>query len=817
MVLGGEVKGQASTVYATYTGPPPANTGGNSGLGGAGGLGGTTGADGSFSITGQSNINDSDLNNFATLAPISGQGGGLLGAPGGTSSAYINLNFSGAIAPKTGTSIIIKLTAGTLSGVQVQAYNGVTALGSPQAFSSLPIKGTSEYVFITPADCNTIRITSTTSPGAILGGISTNSTNIYYAYILDPNCNPPVYTATRKTTILDLGSAISNEANAIDGNLNTFSLFSNGLGVGTTLYQTVYFSQPVPTSNVVTLTFSIPPAAISAGVLGYININTYNGATLVSNTSISGLLLGTDLLTLLNAGGKTTISIAPPSAFDRVELSASSLLSLATSINLYEIQITPPKPTFPIPTIPPAVQTITICSGTKATITAVNPGSGNELRWYDAPVAGTLQFTGNPFITAQLTSNTTYYVASAKTGCAAESERIPVNVIINNITPGSININQSAICSGTAPPTFTSVAGTGTAITYQWQRSSGNNTSYNDISNATSDIYTETLNLTQTTYYRRIAKSVLNGITCTSNSNEITVTIKPIASLTSNLTATICNNGLFNYIATTNIATTSISWLRDFVPGINKIAGSGTSNIINETLSNTTSAPIDVPYIFTIVSDGCTSKQTVILKVYPSLTLSSTVAPPAICSNTSFSYTPTSAVVGAILKWTRPANPNISNPAITTAVEGNIYENLINTSSSPVVVTYNYTISINGCSTTQGVVVTVNPSPSISINPLNICEKTSSISLPYSNPSDGLISYSITWNSAANGFGFINKTDEILSPNSINIDIPNNAPTGVYKADITVKSDSDCISDNIKFTLNIVAKPGSPHLTLTIN
>lgn len=527
MVAGmGEVRGQTSNIYATYVGTPPANSGGTSGAGGTAGLG-SAGAPGSYSVTNEINLNDFVYTNFATLAPISGQGGGLFGGTGGISTAFINLNFTGAITPKAGTSVVIKLTAATLSGVQVQAYNSGSPLGTAQAFSTLGIRATDEYVFIVPSDCNAIRITSSTAAGNTIGGISTNSTNVYYAYILDPNCSPANYTDTRKTTILDLGSNITNAANAIDGNLTTFSLFSNGLGLGTTLYQTVYFSQLSSAGDVATLTLSIPPAALSAGVLGYINLNAYNGSTLVSSTAFSGLLLGTDLLTLLNSGAPTTISIASPLPFDRIEIAMSSLVSLATSLNLYEVRITPAKPTFN----PVALQDLTICPGTNVTLTPVPPSAGNELRWYSSLTATTPLVTANTYTPSPaLTTTTTYFVATAKTGCTAESERVPATITVNTINGGTIAADQT-LCSGSVPAAFTSTAAAtimsgGTAATYQWQKSS-DNISFNDIPGATGLTYTETLALTATTYYRRTASSSLNSVACSATTNYLMITINP--------------------------------------------------------------------------------------------------------------------------------------------------------------------------------------------------------------------------------------------------------------------------------------------------
>lgn len=527
-----EVKGQTSNIYATYVGPPPANTGGNAGAGGAAGALGSVGAIGTYSIVNPTYINDTDYSNYAELKATSGRNGsGLGGGDGQPSNAYINLNFTAAITPKAGTSIIIKVKAPAIDKVQIQAYNNTTAVGSPQFLSALAVKAADEYVFVSTADCNAIRITTNTGSGTALGGgVSTNNAFVYYAYILDPTCNPPVYTATRKTAILDLGSSITNEANAIDGNLNSFSFFSNGLGVGTTLYQTVYFSQPSPAGSVATLTLSIPPAALSAGVLGYINVNTYNGSTLVSNTAFSGLLLGTDLLNLLNSGGKTTISISTPSAFDRIELAASSLVSLATSINLYEVQITPAKPTFSSP----AVQNVSSCSGNQVTLTPNAPGSGNELRWYSSLTATTPLHTGNMYSPSP-TSTTTYFVATAKTGCIAESERVPATVTVNPLPTASIS-GTTSVCQSATSPSITFTGANGTApYTFTYNINGGSNTTITTTTGNTVSLSVPTA--TAGTFNYNLVSVKESSATQCSNSQTGTATVvinpKPIHPITS--------------------------------------------------------------------------------------------------------------------------------------------------------------------------------------------------------------------------------------------------------------------------------------------
>ena len=55
----------------------------------------------------------------------------------------------------------------------------------------------------------------------------------------------------------------------------------------------------------------------------------------------------------------------------------------------------------------------------------------------------------------------------------------------------------------------------------------------------------------------------------------------------------------------------------------------------------------------------------------------------------------------------------ISNAAVTTPVNGNIIEALNNTTNAAINVTYVYTLTANGCSNMQNVVVSVNPTATV--------------------------------------------------------------------------------------------------------
>ena len=81
-------------------------------------------------------------------------------------------------------------------------------------------------------------------------------------------------------------------------------------------------------------------------------------------------------------------------------------------------------------TAPPTANGITITSGSTASITA----SGcTTYKWYSVPTGGSVLFTGNPFVSPPLTTNTTYYVACLNAPCP-ETSRTSVLVTIGVCT-----------------------------------------------------------------------------------------------------------------------------------------------------------------------------------------------------------------------------------------------------------------------------------------------------------------------------------------------------------------------------------------------
>ena len=387
------------------------------------------------------------------------------------------------------------------------------------------------------------------------------------------------------------------------------------------------------------------------------------------------------------------------------------------------------------------------CSNTLFSYVPTSDTPGTTFAWSRATILGIspVGTTGTGTINETLTNitagivNVTYVFTLTANGCT-NTQNVVV-AVLPALTLSS-SLSPPAVCS-TTPFTYTPTAAI-VGVTIIWSRSLIAGIS-NPASSGTGAINETLINTTTANIVVPYVFTLTSG-TCT-NTQTVNVTIRPMPELTSTLTpSAICNNTAFNYAATSNVALSSIQWSRAVVAGISNVAGFGATNAINETLINTTADPIVVTYAFILRAAGCQNNQNVTVTVNPTPKLSGTLTPAAICSNSVFSYTPASLTVGTTFSWTRAAVAGISNAAALGT--GNVNETLINSTTSPVSVNYVYTLTANGCTNTQNVVVVVNSLPVVTATTSNatICEGSNAIltasgASTYSwNPGTGLSS-----------------------------------------------------------------------------
>ncbi|MFC4210214.1 putative Ig domain-containing protein [Pedobacter lithocola] len=404
-----------------------------------------------------------DPNTFAT---VKSSGGIILGVaaysgelelkfqstiPAGTTS-YIRIDADPTLLNQLLGGNLGGLLAGVAGGVvlgnhsiEVGARNatGTTVLSgsSTGAFTSQNLRLVKDangffYVALRPTqDYDRVYVRDITN-ALLLGTL--NNTKVYNAFYtsgIDP-CAQVFATGFEDSGLtvdaLGIGKAgVTNSQFAIDANTTNYSELSLGaLGVAGSISQNFYFNTAASAGDDFNLRFSTSPALLTAGLLNNLTVTAYNGSSQVYSASASNLL-NLDLLALLNNGQPVTVPFSPGVAFDRVQVTLSSLLNanLTQTIQIYGLTKSAGRPTFTLP----ATNNVAACYNASAALTATTPNT-NDLRWYDAIEGGTALATtafNGTFQTPALTANKIYYVAARRLGCTDESVRVPITVTVN--------------------------------------------------------------------------------------------------------------------------------------------------------------------------------------------------------------------------------------------------------------------------------------------------------------------------------------------------------------------------------------------------
>jgi gliding motility-associated-like protein len=198
----------------------------------------------------------------------------------------------------------------------------------------------------------------------------------------------------------------------------------------------------------------------------------------------------------------------------------------------------------------------TICSGgdpNAFSVTTAASGSGSlSYQWQSATAIGgpwtNLVGETNPTYDPPAGQTVTTYfrlvVTSTLNGIVCTATSAVMTVTVNNVTPSVVAGNQT-VCSGGNPAAFTvntAATGTGT-LSYQWQSSASVLGPWTNIGGATSATYDPPAGLVTTTYYQVVISSALNGVTCTTISNGLTVNVNSVTAQTIAAGQTICSGG----------------------------------------------------------------------------------------------------------------------------------------------------------------------------------------------------------------------------------------------------------------------------------
>jgi PKD repeat protein len=301
----------------------------------------------------------------------------------------------------------------------------------------------------------------------------------------------------------------------------------------------------------------------------------------------------------------------------------------------------------------------------------------------------------NGFSTAQLQFDVAYAPYNAN-----NFDGLEVLVSTNCGATWTSIYSKSSTTLATAPATTASFVPTAT----QWRTETVNLTpyvgnskvilSFKNLSGYGNNLYVDNINLT-----------------------GVVSSVPPVASFSPSAT-TICAGQSVTFTNTSTGNPTSYAWT---FQGGNPATSSATS----PTVVFANAGTYTVSLIATNASGSNTATQTIVVNVNPTLTVSSQ----NMCTGSSATLVASGTPTGGSFSWSNGSTgPSITVTPTTTT-------------------TYTVTYTVNGCSTTQAAVVTVNPPPVVTVNGATICAGgTATLSATASQPG-GVF----TWSNGATG------------------------------------------------------------------
>nr|MCU0324299.1 hypothetical protein [Spirosomataceae bacterium] len=282
--------------------------------------------------------------------------------------------------------------------------------------------------------------------------------------------------------------------------------------------------------------------------------------------------------------------------------------------------------------------------------------------------------------------------------------------------------------------------------------------------------------------------TVTNASGCSASATTAVMVSQAVTALVTPTTQTICSGSAITTMAITGTAT-SYTWTRDNTTAVTGIASSGSGDI-SGSLTNTTNAPVTVTFTVTPVGACSGTPITATVVVNPIPTVTASTPSQSICSGqniTGISFNPSpsqpqqfvqdsgsdisipvqeeggialsSTVAGTVFTWTRDNTSTVTG-TIGSGGSGNISGSLINTTTSPITVTFTITPSYTNagqlCTGTPiTVTVTVNPNPApftMTDTGTTLCQGSSTTLSAPANPN-----YTYAWQRSLTG---------IANPNS---------------------------------------------------
>ncbi|NQX38988.1 gliding motility-associated C-terminal domain-containing protein [Pedobacter steynii] len=374
----------------------------------------------------------------------------------------------------------------------------------------------------------------------------------------------------------------------------------------------------------------------------------------------------------------------------------------------------------------------TVCNNTGVTLTSSTAGTGSgaiSYRWESSTTNGLTGFTtiagiaSADYNPSALTATTWFrrIAISTLAGIACESApTIATAVTVQNLTTAGVISADQTICANTVPVALTSLTdGTGSGIlTYRWEQSSASAPAFTAIPGITSAGYAPAA-LTETTYFRRITISSLNGVICESvPTTPLKITLQgAVTAGAIGTDQTICNGSvpvaLTSVTAGTGSGTIAYRWessTTNALAGFSPIAGAISAGYTPAALNVTTYFRRIT--LSTLNAKICESAPTAVLtiNVQDAVTAGTIAADQMICNNT-IPVTLTSVTAGSgsgtvSYRWEQSSFALTGFTAIPGAIADSYSPAALNTSA------YFRRITI---STQNGIICESAPTPAVKI------------------------------------------------------------------------------------------------------
>src|SRR6202012_5806791 len=299
-------------------------------------------------------------------------------------------------------------------------------------------------------------------------------------------------------------------------------------------------------------------------------------------------------------------------------------------------------------------------------------------------------------------------------------------------TAGTLNFN--VVPSVSSQPTSTtvcegnsagfSVSATGTGLSYQWQQSTDNGSTWNNINSATGATLTlNSVSATMSGYEYRVLVSGVCSPAATSSAAGLTVNTAPVVS-SNPVSSTICPGGNTVFGVSATGTALAYQWQENQGSGWNNLSNTGIySNVTTATMVLTGATNSMDGYQYRVVVSGsCTpavtsTAGTLNFNIVPSV--SSQPVATTVCEGNSAGFSVSATGTGLSYQWQQSTDNGSTWNNINAATSAT----LTLTGVSATMNGYTYRVIVSGtctpAATSASGGLTVNTSPVVSSNPVS--------------------------------------------------------------------------------------------------